>query len=192
MQSTISTANLGQQAVRLNITRALSRLKSVFLTLISPPVATVDAANLMGLKEWNNFYSPMRNRLLSSKNHFDSDGEFEYQIQLGSKMYPVYPVRSHAEAFSQLSKTMGIYSHKSRSFDIDSADYRSWKFICGIDMEKVIEAGFTGMNTRAGDILNVQFTHKDTVAANYAVGMHIVLHADCIMEIRDSGVEVSM
>ena len=48
------------------------------------------------------------------------------------------------------------------------------------------------MNTRAGDILNVQFTHRDTNPANYAVGMHIILHADCIMEIRDSGVEVSM
>ena len=59
-------------------------------------------------------------------------------------------------------------------------------------MEKVLEAGFTGMNTRAGDILNVQFTHKDTVSANYAIGMHIILHADCIMEIRDSGIEVSM
>ena len=83
MQSTISNLNVGQQAIRLNITRALSRLKSVFLTLISPPGATADAVGLMGLKEWNNFYSPMRNRLLSSKNHSDSDGEFEYQIQIG-------------------------------------------------------------------------------------------------------------
>ena len=108
MQSTISNANIGQQAIRLNITRALSRLKSMFLTLISPTPATADAAVFMGLKEWNNFYSPMRNRLITNKNHFDSDGEFEYQIQSGSKLYPVYPVRSHAEAFSQLSKTMGF------------------------------------------------------------------------------------
>ena len=125
----------------------------------------------------------MRNHTVGTSNHFNSEGECEYQTQLGSKLYPVYPVRSHSESFSQLCKTMGVHSHKSRSFDIDSHDYRSWKFVCGIDTEKVIEAGFSGIITRAGDILNVQFTHKDTVSANYAVGVHIILHADCIMEI---------
>ena len=58
-------------------------------------------------------------------------------------------------------------------------------------MEKAL-AAFTGMNTRAGDILNVSFTHKGTVAANYAIGVHVILHADCIMDIKDSGVYVSM
>ena len=48
------------------------------------------------------------------------------------------------------------------------------------------------MNTRAGDVLNVSFTHKGTVAANYAIGVHVILHADCIMDIKDSGVDVSM
>ena len=83
----------------------------------------------------------MRNHTIGSSNHYNSQGEFEYQIQLGSKNYPEYPVRSHAESFYQLCKTMGAHSIKSRSFDIDSHDYRTWKFICGIDMEKVIEAG---------------------------------------------------
>ena len=40
MQSTISNANRGQQTVRLNITRALSRLKSVFFNLnFSPTIS---------------------------------------------------------------------------------------------------------------------------------------------------------
>ena len=57
-------------------------------------------------------------------------------------------------------------------------------------MERVLEAGFTGMNTRAGDILNIRFDHNDATAANYATSMHIVLHSDQIMEIRDGGVTV--
>ena len=50
--------------------------------------------------------------------------------------------------------------------------------------------GFTGYNTRAGDILDVKFTHRDTTEANYAHNMQILLHGDCVMEIRDSGVTV--
>ena len=125
-----------------------------------------------------------------SNNQFNSNGEFEAQLQLGSKLYPEYPIRSHSEAFYQLRKTMGVQSSSLHSFDVDSHDFRTCKFIWGTDMEKVLEAGFTGMNTRAGDILNVRFDHNDSTAANYATAMHIVLHSDNIMEIRDSGVQV--
>jgi hypothetical protein len=76
------------------------------------------------------------------------------------------------------------------NFDIDSHEYRNWKFILAIDMERVLEAGFTGINTRAGDILSVRFDHKSLVAKDYATSMHIVLHADVILEIRDSGTVV--
>ena len=144
----------------------------------------------LGLKEWNIFYSPMRNHGIGTENQYNSNGEFEAQIQLGSKLYPEYPNMSHAESFYQLRKTLGVQSSKVHSFDINSHDYRTWKFVIGIDMERVLEAGFTGMNTRAGDILNVSFTHQDTAQANYAIGCHVILHCDCIMTIRDSGVEV--
>ena len=31
-----------------------------------------------------------------------SEAEFEYHMQIGSKLYPGYPIRSHAEAYYQL------------------------------------------------------------------------------------------
>ena len=73
---------------------------------------------------------------------------------------------------------------------MNSHEYRNWKFVLGTDLEKVLEAGFTGANTRSGDILSVRFDHNDTNAANYATSMRIILHADCILEIRDSGTTV--
>ena len=75
-----------------------------------------DTVGFIGLKEWNNFYSPMRNLIRGSSNHYNSDGEFETQLQLGSKLYPEYPIRSHAEAFYQLRKALGIQSSKVHSF----------------------------------------------------------------------------
>ena len=107
-------------------------------------------------------------------------------------MYPEYPIRSHAEAYSQLIKTLGLSSTNFKNFDVNSHEYRTIKFVWATDMEKVIEACFTGYNSKMGDILNLSFTHRDTTDANWATGVHVILHADCIMEIRDSGVEVSM
>ena len=186
LQSLMSGAN-GQQKVRLNITRSLSRLKSVFLTLDN---SVTSEASFVGRKPWNDFYSPMHLYTGGEHNQYNQNGEFEMQLQLGSKLYPEYPVRSHQEMYYQLRKCLGHQSSSLHSFDIDSHEYRNYKFIMGIDMERVLEAGFTGMNTRAGDILNIRFDHNDSTAANWATSMHIVLHSDNIMEIRDAGVQV--
>ena len=188
MQSILSGAT-GQQKVRLNVTRALSRLKSVFVSLVRD-VPNAQLATNLGSKDWNDFYSPMYEYAKVADNQFNSNGEFEAQLQLGSKLYPEYPIRSHAEAFYQLRKTMGVQSSSLHSFDVDSHEFRTCKFIWGTDMEKILEAGFSGMNTRNSDILSVRFDHSDSTAANYATSMHILLHSDNIMEVRDSGVVV--
>jgi hypothetical protein len=188
-QSLLSSSDLGQQKIRLNVTRALSRLKSVFVTLEKTPDLTItaDLPLYLGRKEWNSFYSPMQPYAKGANNKFDSEAEFSFQLQLGSKLFSEYPIASHAEAYYQLRKTLGVQSSTLHNFDIDSHEYRNWKFILGIDMERVLEAGFTGINTRSGDILSVRFDHKSSVTKDYATSMHIVLHADVILEIRDSG-----
>jgi len=117
-------------------------------------------------------------------------GEFEFQVQIGSKLYPEYPIRAHSEAFYQLQKTLGVQSSDVHSFDITSVQYRDNKFVLGIDTEKVLEAGFTGLNTKAGDLMTVKFKYNDGAPARLADRMHIVLHADMIVEVRDSGVTV--
>ena len=123
-------------------------------------------------------------------------GEFEFQIQVGSKLFPEYPIRSHAEAFYQLKKTSVIQSSNVRSFEITASEYRDHKMILGIDTEKVLEAGFTGLNTRSGDLMTVKLSYANkgsAVGSTYsrlADRMHIVLHSDQIVEIRDSGVQV--
>ena len=186
MQSLLS-GTVGQKSVRLNITRSLSRLKSVFVTLQRQ--IPFKSKEFIGRKKWNDFYSPMWNYGGNFNGH-NSEGEFEFQLQLGSKLYPEYPIRSHGEAYYQLRKTIGAQSNKHHSFEIGSHEYRHHKFILGTDTERVLEAGFTGMNTRAGDILNVRFEHNTTTTLCWAHAMHVILHSDNIMEIRDSGITI--
>jgi len=122
------------------------------------------------------------------------DAEFEFQLQIGSKLFPEYPIRSHNEAYYQLKKTLGVQASAVHNFDITATEYRDRKFVIGTDCEKVLDAGFTGINTRAGDLLSVKFKWNDRGIAGgsqyLADRMHIILHSDQIMEIRDTGVAV--
>ena len=189
MQSILSGTNVGQQKVRLNVTRALSRLKNVYITL--DHATTPNNVNeAVMFKIWNSFYSPMNAFNEGELNVYDQSMEIaDFQVQIGSKLFPEYPIRSHAEAYYQLRKTLGHHDQHN-SFDITQAEYRCRKFILGIDMEKVLEAGYTGINTRAGDLMNIRFDHASTNNATYATSMHIVLTSDQILEVRDSGVQV--
>merc|ERR1711966_356657 len=110
--------------------------------------------------------------------------EYSYQVQIGSKLVPEYPVTSLSESYSQLKKTVG------RSFKIHSSWYRSRKYIIGLDLEKVSGAGFTGMSTKAGDMLTVNFRDCDAsgVADSVPSRMLCALNYDCILNISDGGV----
>ena len=75
--------------------------------------------------------------------------------------------------------------------DFYPLEYRSHKFIIGIDTKKILEAGFTGINTKAGDLMVVKVKQASGITqANLRNKMFITLHRDQILNIRDPGVEV--
>ena len=116
--------------------------------------------------------------------------EIEFSVSLGSKQYPEQPIRSHAEAFYQLRKCLGIQSSALHSFDIDGQSYRRRRFVLGIDTETILQASFTGRNTRSGELLNIQFDQKSTDSESYPTDMFIVLSSDNILEVGDTGCRV--
>ena len=88
-----------QKAPTINVTRALTRLKSVFVSLDKDfnGVARKKAFR----KYWNDFYSPAYLDIAETRNGvtyanynnymtYNKDGEFEFQLQIGSKLYPEY------------------------------------------------------------------------------------------------------
>ena len=112
--------------------------------------------------------------------------EHSYQVQIGSKLIPEYPVTSLAESYSQLKKTVG------RSFKMHSSWYRSRKYIIGLDLEKISGAGFTGISTKAGDLLTVNFKDCDAQGAADSVPSRVfcALNYDCVLNIQDSGIQL--
>ena len=117
-------------------------------------------------------------------------GEIEFQMQLGNKLYPETPIRSHSEASYQLRKCLGVQSSALHSFNISGQSYKRRSFVIGIDTEAILQASFSGTNTRSGDLLNIKFDHLGTNSANYAHSMYVILHSDNILQISDSGCAV--
>ena len=138
-------------------------------------------------KSWNNFWSPnagtgTTNVLTHTEERFS-----HFQLQMGSKLFPEYPIKFHAEAFYSLRKALGVHANNMHNIDIDGNEYRNNKFIVGIDTEKLLGLSFTGMNTRN----NLMTVHSKSQTGNYqADRMHIVLLSEHILELGDSGVMV--
>ncbi len=101
-----------------NVTRSLTRLKSVCVNFDGEGVGenTPGALPLTGAefrKGFNDFYHPSGDYLIQRQ-----DKEIEFQIQIGSKLYPEYPIRSVQEAFTQLTKCLGINHSAFHGVDI--------------------------------------------------------------------------
>ena len=156
-----------------HITRAVTRLKSIFITLHKPDNVTY--------KQVNDFYHPC-----TDNGQLTLANEHSYQVQIGAKLVPECPVSSLAESYSQLKETVG------RSFNMHSSWYRSRKYIIGFDMEKISGAGFTGLSTKAGDLFTMNFKECDALGGANSVPDRVfcALNYDCVLNIQDSGVQL--
>ena len=177
------------QSPSINITRALSRLKSVFVTLdqglTGEKITNTDSHIQVWKKWWNDFFHPMS----YTEGEYESAYEMEFQLQVGSKLFPVYPIRSVTEAFYSLRKCMGVETSNFHSLDIIPYEFRNHKFIAAFDTEKNLGSSFTGINIKQGSLMTLKM--KST-APNLAMpdSCYMVLHFDSILSIRDSGIEV--
>ena len=89
-----STGN--DESFSANIHRALSRITSIFVTL--------NSTESVQYKEANNFVHPNAVKL---NDGYDITDEHSFQLQIGSKTMPEYPMSSVTEALYQLRKTVG-------------------------------------------------------------------------------------
>jgi len=172
-----------------NISRSFTRLKSVFVSMDGrQPGYAARNPGTEAVKWWNNFYNPMS---WGEANGFiNNNYQMEFQMQVGSKLYPEYPIRSQEEAFYQTMKTLGLASSVWHSVDITTEEWNSCKFLYAIDTEKVTEAGFTGLNTKAGDLIYLKLKQNQVPQTHLCNFMYVILHADQVLNIRDTGCEV--
>ena len=163
----------------VNVQRSFTRLKGVYVSLYAP-------SGSASRKEVNYFFHPMGS---SSYNHSE---ELQFQMQIGSKLIPEYPIRSLAEAFYHLRKTLGINSTNAQ-MNMVQRYYRDRKFVLALQCEKMSGASFTGINTRAGDLLTLRMkaaNGNSIPMSSDTHKMHYCLNYDAVLNINDTGVTI--
>ncbi len=118
----------------------------------------------------------------------DPDNEIQHlQLMVGNRMYPEYPIRSHAECFYNWRQSLGVQANSLHAVDIKGNEYRNNEFVVGFDTERLLGLAFTGANTK-NTLMTIKFK---TDGGDYqASRMHILLVAQQIIEIGDSGVTI--
>jgi hypothetical protein len=168
---------------QINVSRSLSKMKSVFVSL-DKSFADGTVRKTFYNKFWNNFWSPNAGTGITEVVTHLGERFSHFQLQIGSKLFPEYPIKTHCEAFYSLRKALGVQANNLHSIDIDGNAYRNNKFIVGIDTEKLLGLSFTGMNTR-NNLMTVHL--KTQTGAFQADRMHIILLAEQILELADAG-----
>ena len=168
-------ATNGDKDFSAHISRALTRLKSVCLTLHRNDDAWY--------KECNDFYHPM---VAQGGEAYHFPSEHQVWIQIGSMLIPEYPVNGVSEAYYQLKKAVG------HPFHIIGRWFRTRKYIIGFDCEKIAGAGFTGISTKNGDLLIVSFRNckRQGEDGSGPQRMYCALNYGAVLNIRDQGVEL--
>ncbi len=63
-------------------------------------------------------------------------------------------------------------------------------FIIACDTEKQLSAGFTGLNTKNGDLITIKTQSVSPHIADHPLRIYVTLHSDNVLNIRDAGVDV--
>ncbi len=137
-------------------------------------------------KSRNTFYSILAGNRSAPTYTYDSDDEIKHlQLSIGSKLYPEYPVSSHADCFYNLRKSLGVQATNLHALDIKGYAYRNNNFVVGFDTEKILGLAFTVVNTK-NSLMTINLNTDD--GEHQATRMHIVLVAQQVLEVSDTGI----
>ena len=127
----------------------------------------------------------------SASGNYEHDLDLEFQLQLGSKLFPEYPCKSTTQAFYYVRKALNLPLFYQHHLSIEFNQYKSNKVIFAMNMEKVPDSSYTGINTKSGQQLLIRV--KPSGSMNTALmpdTIYITLVSEIILSIRDAGVQI--
>ena len=128
---------------------------------------------------------------LNKADKYSSSWDLQWQISVGSLTFPEKPFRSNSETCYRLKLSLGILPSSFHALDISFIEYTGTHFITGVDMEKITDAAWSGLNTKAGDLVSVKTLWDSSIPSSILpLKMYIVMTSDYMLEIRDSGCQI--
>jgi hypothetical protein len=164
--------------IAINVTRAFTKLQSLYVTMYRNP-------NIVGMKKFNYFMHPIgvatTGNVVYARGH-----ELSFQASIGSRNFPEFPIASVSEAYSHLKQ-----ASSQKTMSPTFKQYLEHKFAFGLDLETVSHVGFTGLNTKNGELLTIRLKAENgnvmNAAANMPTEITVYLVAEAILEASDSG-----
>ena len=130
---------------------------------------------------------------MSESVRYNPDKEIQLYMQLGSKLYPEYPCNNISECFYRLKEALNLPEYHQHAISTKFKNYIDNKFIFAVSFEKIPDAEWSGINTKAGQILMVNckaLNETGITNNNIATTMYTLMEAQQILEIRDVGCTV--
>ena len=115
----------------------------------------------------------------------------QWQLQIGSLLFPESPCTSVPETFSLLRSAVGILDESIRTVNITNQSYLTNGFLIGCPLQSVPNGSFSGLNTRSGDLLTVKIKNlSQDNTTNGAGRIFICLVNESLIEIREGSVSI--
>ena len=172
------------------VIRSVSKLVASFVTFYKAgdPSSGYEYAD----KEFCRFYHPHQAHNPLDEGIYNKDKDLEFQIQLGSKLYPEYPCNSITQCFYHLRKALNLPMFHQHSMNINFKQYRDRQFIFAFSFEKVPDSSYTGINTRAGQqmLLRVKPAGATIPSTEMPDTLYITMLSEQILEVKDLGLKV--
>lgn len=109
---------------------------------------------------------------------YNTNTEVEFQLQLGSNLWPAYPTQSLSEALLSLRITLGITNTNAGSEHVINIFSMADKRVFATDLDNILGAHVTCYNRRIGYLMTFRLHNAwdgstDNTAPSHT---HIVLH----------------
>ena len=183
-----SVANLS--SISVPVIRSVSKLVASFITFYKSgnPSLGYEYAD----KEFCRFYHPHQTHDEQAEGIYDVNKDLEWQIQIGSQLFPEYPCNSLTQCFYHLRKALNLPVFHQHSLAVDFIQYRDRQFIFGFNFERVVDSSYSGLNLRAGQQMVIKVKPAGTSIPTNEMSdqMYITMLSEQILEIRDLGLKV--
>ena len=169
----------------LQLTRGLSRLTGIFVTFERPVVGDGFAPSEAAAVIANNTNPPKMNLYYPT----NAEDLPEWQLQIGSKKWPSYPVRSRTESWYRLRQAMCTQGSHIHNYGMSFDEFCSTSFIVALDTEKECSSAYSGYNMRNG--AQVFFSGKNFNLADgteFPTKAYLTLCFESMVTLSDAGV----